>query len=366
MTGNAKPTEDLLALSTEYSTPYNALIRSNVVMGVSRYFLERWVPILGTAPAAVVNTLRQLDYRCHEDQITISGAALAREASMSRRHLYTCLATPWINAFVRHDSGKLVRTDSGKLQQEMNQYHIRMDDPLTPADADHLINALQNAADTPIEAAQRLLALNARELWALDPTAPATHFPTPRPLTALDVLQRAFPAWQPSDDDQKNALASSAETLHQHVTLVRDDGRTSKIIVPQYFRTRWWSLLGHDLAWAYLWLRGNVYSNSSAASDRDTCWIPSLNHLLGIIGRTREWWRRNVETRADGDHAWTLSAFFEQIDAQKGRDSHAPQLVARQFRLALDIPVAPEDLARYRALLDKWEATTSFPGTNCP
>ncbi len=79
------------SLKTEYSTPYGALIREDVVMGVSRYFIERWLPVLGTGPATVVNTLRQLDYRCHDEVITISGEALAREAAMSRRYLYTCL-----------------------------------------------------------------------------------------------------------------------------------------------------------------------------------------------------------------------------------------------------------------------------------
>ena len=39
------PTPQVLALTTEYSTPYAALIRDEVVMGVSRYFLERWLPV---------------------------------------------------------------------------------------------------------------------------------------------------------------------------------------------------------------------------------------------------------------------------------------------------------------------------------
>ncbi|NLF76194.1 MAG: hypothetical protein GX573_10885, partial [Chloroflexi bacterium] len=36
-----------LTLTPEYSTPYNAIIRDDVVMGVSRYFIERWLPVLG-------------------------------------------------------------------------------------------------------------------------------------------------------------------------------------------------------------------------------------------------------------------------------------------------------------------------------
>ena len=80
------PSPQVLALTTEYSTPYAALIRDNVVMGIPRYFLERWLPLLGPATAALVNTLRQLDYRCRGDAISISGAALAQEAGMSRRY----------------------------------------------------------------------------------------------------------------------------------------------------------------------------------------------------------------------------------------------------------------------------------------
>src|SRR5512133_1826944 len=126
----------VLSLATEYSTPYNAIIREDLVMGVSRYFIERWIPVLGTGPATVVNTLRQFDYRCHGDEITISGDALAKEAAISRRYLYTCLETRWMNAFVRADSGERVRDEEGKISHLPNRYFVRMDDPLNPADAD--------------------------------------------------------------------------------------------------------------------------------------------------------------------------------------------------------------------------------------
>jgi hypothetical protein len=349
----------IFALKTEYSTPYGALLREDVVMGVSRYFVERWVPVLGTGPATVVNTLRQLDYRCHNDVITISGEVLAREAAMSRRYLYTCLDTPWMSAFVRLESGQHQRDDAGKIIQQANRYAVRMDDPLNPADADHLVTVLNNLADTPLEAAQRALTIEARELWAATPTQPPERFTEPRALTARDVLARAFPTWKAANGEQKQAFSQAAEALQRHVTLTRDDGRTSKIIVPQYFRTRWWKHLGHDLSWAYLWLRGCVYDDPGEGVRRDTCWIPSLNTLLAIIGRPREWWRRNVENAKPTTNGWRLTDFFEQIDAQKGRDLAQPQWVARQFAVALTVPVAPEDRARYEELLKTW--TESAP-----
>jgi hypothetical protein len=344
----------IFALKTEYSTPYGALLREDVVMGVSRYFLERWVPVLGTGPATVVNTLRQLDYRCHDDVITISGEALAREAAMSRRYLYTCLDTPWMSAFIRQESGQHKRDAAGKIIQQANRYVVRMDDPLNPADADHLLAVLNLLADTPLEAARRALTIEPRELWAPVPTQSPERFTEPRALTTRDVLMRAFPTWKPADDTQKQELSQAAEALQRHVTLTRDDGRTSKIIVPQYFRNRWWKRLGHDLAWAYLWLRGCVYDNPGEGIRRETCWIPSLNTLLAIIGRPREWWRRNVENAKPQPDNWQVTDFFEQINAQKGRDLAHPQWVARQFAVALTIPVAPEDRVRYETLLHAW------------
>jgi hypothetical protein len=342
------------SLKTEYSTPYGALIREDVVMGVSRYFIERWLPVLGTGPATVVNTLRQLDYRCRDGVITISGASLAREAAMSRRYLYTCLAKPWMQAFIRLESGQRVRDDEGKIVQQTNRYYVRMDDPLTPADADHLLTILTDLADSPLEAARLALALDARDLWASAPTQPSERFTTQRPITARDVLMRAFPTWKPATDDQKQEFAQMAEALHRHVTLTREDGRVSKIIVPQYFRKRWWKHLGHDLAWSYLWLRGNVYDNLDEGIQRHTCWIPSLNTLLAVIGRPREWWRRNVENAKRPPDDWALEDFFNQIGSQKGRDPAQPQWVARQYTVALDIPVAPEDRARYSGMLKTW------------
>ena len=355
-----------LALTPEYSTPYNAIVRDEIVMGVSRYFIERWLPVLGVSAAALVNTLRQLDYRCQGGVIEISGAALAREAAMSRRHLYTCLDHPWIGAFVQLDPGPRRRAESGQIIQGANRYRVRMDDPLAPADADHLLDVLAAAADTPLEAARRALEMPPRDLWAPDPTGPAPRFTRPRALTALDVLERAFPAHKLAAGDDRAALIQAAEDLHRHLTLVRSDGRAAKIIVPQYFRRRWWPRLGHDLAWAYLWLRGCVYDNPDDGVRRDTCWIPSLNALLAIIGRPREWWRRNVEHAAERPDGWSVADFFRQTDARKGRDPAHPQWVARQFTVALDLPLAPEDRARHADLVRRWpelHPETAAPGS---
>ena len=352
-----------LRLTTEYTTPYSALIRDEIVMGVTRYFLERWLPVLGTAPATVVNTLRQLDYHCEGNGITITGEALAHEAAMSRRYLYTCLNTPWVCAFVQTQSGQRVRKNSGKIVQQTNRYYIRMDDPLTPADSDRLLRILTDLADDPIEAARRALTYTPADLWATDPTQPSSRFTTPRPITAHDVLHRAFPTWQPDNDEHKRVFAELAEALHRHVTLVREDGRTSKIIIPQYFRHHWWKHLGHDLAWSYLWLRGRVYDNPQAGTRRNTCWIPSLNALLDIIQRPREWWRRNVEKAKEHPEGWSITDFFKQIDAQKGRNPTHPQWVARQFTIAFEIPIAPEDRTRYEELLRTWQGKSLAPDT---
>jgi hypothetical protein len=354
------------SLKTEYSTPYGALIREDVVMGVSRYFIERWLPVLGTGPATVVNTLRQLDYHCRDGVVTISGETLAREAAMSRRYLYTCLDTPWMQAFIRLESGQRVRDNEGKIVQQTNRYHVRMDDPLTPADADHLLTILTDLADSPLEAVRLALASDARDLWASAPAQSAERFTKLRPITARDVLMRAFPTWKPANDEQKQEFAQMAETLHRHITLTREDGRVSKIIVPQYFRKRWWKHLGHDLAWSYLWLRGNVYDNPEEGIRRSTCWIPSLNTLLGVIGRPREWWRRNVENAKPQPNDWALSDFFHQIGSQKGHDSARPQWVARQYSVALDIPVAPEDRARYSGLIKTWNENPPFLADESP
>ncbi len=352
----ATPTDgdSVLALSKVYTTPYSAVIRDDVVMGVSRYFLERWLPALGPDVATVINTLRQLDFRCKGEVITISGEALAREAAMSRRHLYDCLAAPALAAFVRVEAGERRQAPDGTIAQLPNRYHVRMDDPLAPADAEHLFSLLPTLAAAPLDAARQALDLDPRQLWAADPLAPAPHFVPTRPWTALDVLRRAFPDWRSRGRSQETARL--AEALHRHITLVRDDGRASKVIVPQYFRRRWWNRLGHELAWVYLWLRGMVYDNPAEGQRRDTCWVESLSALLTLIGRPREWWRRNVEHARPNDEGWALSDFFEQIDARKGRDPAHPQWVARQFRVALEVPIAPEDRAQYALLLRSWPA----------
>ena len=134
--------DSVLELSKAYSTPYSAVLRDDVVMGVPRYFLERWLPLLGSDVATVVNTLRQLDYRSQEETIAISGEALARQAAMSRRHLYTCLEAPWVSAFVRVQTGQHRQAKNGSIIQATNRYAVRMDDPLVPADAEYVCELL--------------------------------------------------------------------------------------------------------------------------------------------------------------------------------------------------------------------------------
>ncbi len=348
--------DSVLELSKAYSTPYSAVLRDDVVMGVPRYFLERWLPLLGPDAATVINTLRQLDYRSHDDTITISGEALARQAAMSRRHLYTCLDAPWVSAFVRVQTGQRRQAENGTIIQETNRYAVRMDDPLVPADAEHLCDLLPTLDPSPIAAARQALSMEPRQLWAKSPRDPAPRFPNGQAITARQVLQRAFQGWRAPDRATQQEWAEVAEALHRHLTLVREDGRTSKVIVPQYFRTRWWARLGHDLAWAYLWLRGAVYDNPAEGQRRDTCWLPALDVLLTAIGRPREWWRRNVENAPASGEGWALADFFCQLETQKGRDPSHPQRVARQFRVTLDIPVAPEDRALYDTLLRTWPA----------
>ncbi len=351
------PTRDsVLELSKAYSTPYSAVLHDDVVMGIPRYFLERWLPLLGPDAATVINTLRQLDYRSPDDTITISGEALACQAAMSRRHLYTCLDAPWVSAFVRVQTGQRRQAKNGTIIQETNRYAVRMDDPLLPADAEHLCDLLPTLDPSPIAAARLALSMEPRLLWAASPRDPAPRFPVGQAITARQVLQRAFQGWHAPDRALQQEWAEVAEALHRHVTLVREDGRTSKVIVPQYFRAHWWARLGHDLAWAYLWLRGAVYDNPAESQRRDTCWLPALDTLLTALGRPREWWRRNVENAPDAGEGWALTDFFCQLATQKGRDPAHPQRVARQFRVALDIPVAPEDRALYETLLRTWPA----------
>lgn len=351
--------DSVLELSKAYSTPYSAVLRDDVVLGVPRYFLERWLPLLGPDVATLINTLRQLDYRSPDEAITISGEALARQASMSRRHLYTCLEAPWVSAFVRVQTGQRRQAKNGTIVQETNRYAVRMDDPLVPADAEHLCDLLPALDPLPIAAARRALSMEPRHLWAASPRDPAPRFPPGQAITARQVLQRAFQGWRAPDREAQQEWAEVAEALHRHLTLVREDGRTSKVIVPQYFRARWWARLGHDLAWAYLWLRGAVYDNPAEGQRRDTCWLPALDALLNALGRPREWWRRNVENApkpGESGEGWALADFFCQLEAQKGRDPSHPQRVARQFRVTLDIPVAPEDRALYDTLLRTWPA----------
>ena len=355
-TGPTVTPEMVKRIAAKYDTPLQAIVRPEVVMGVPRYFLDRWVPVLGPSPATLVNTLRQLTYHAPKEPVVRSGEALAAEAAMSRRHMYKCLKSPWVRVFVQVQSGTKIKRE-GRTTRHPNRYTVRHEDPLTPADAQHLYTQLRQFADNPIEAMRRALEKTPRQLWAESPlTPPQTRFAKPKAIFAADVVRRAYPRWQPANEDERIIYDVLTDLLHKHVTLVRQDGRVSKVIVPQYFRKHWWPLLGHDLAWIYLWLRGRTYENEQQGILRLNCWVPSLNTLLEVIGRPREWWRRHIDHAKAGGNGWTISEFFVQTQTQKGRNPKYPQRVARCFTVNVSIPVAPENRDYYSDLTLYWPA----------
>ncbi len=341
-------------IAAKYADPHQAIVRPEVVMGVSRYFVERWVAVLGTSTATLVNTLRQLTYHNPKAPIMLSGERLAKEAAMSRRHLYKCLRTPWLSVFVRVESGKKIQRE-GRVTRPPNRYTVRQEDPLTPADAQHLLGLLRELSDSPLVAMRQALEMPPRQLWASSPRIPKqTRFARPSPIFVHQVARYAFPTWQAADIDERALFAVLSDFLHKHITLVRHDGRVSKVIVPQYFRQQWWPLLGHDLAWIYLWLRSRTYENPHSGARRQTCWVPSLNTLLDVIGRPREWWRRNVDHAPLHPEGWSLKEFFMQVETKKGRDPQNPQHVARRFTVEFDIPITPANRQYYTDLRLHW------------
>jgi len=103
-----------------------------------------------------------------------------------------------MGAFVRMESGQRTRSGSGKIMQDANRYTVRMDDPLTPADAERLLNVLTRLADTPLDAAQRRARTKRKGPVSPDSETGCGPFYRRRPITARDVLQRAFPTWEAS------------------------------------------------------------------------------------------------------------------------------------------------------------------------
>ena len=143
----------------DYHSAYNAVVQPDKYVACSRYFISRWMPLLGGVGTQIVLALRSLGFynpRTGErrEGISIDLPALASLCGVSVSTLKREFGSkrdgtptnPHLHRFVQRE--RQVHQDmTGRILRDPNVYVIKMDDPLHALDQSKLEVELETRAE---------------------------------------------------------------------------------------------------------------------------------------------------------------------------------------------------------------------------
>ncbi len=332
-----------------YSQPYNEIVKTNQVWRVSKYFLRRWGPYLGPTRFWAVVAARQLCYlNDHRDWFAGYDAQIAAEAQVSRAHYRRIkgemgeAASPLSLFITREETGYHVV--NGKTRPQPTTYHVRLDEPLTPADAAYLALWLQNRPVRPQTAEVVALLQEAAELPRQALLAPHFGAALQRPpdrfaaLTVGDIIEQVFGheiAHQPP-------VRKQAEVLHNHLT-------DTDFVGKQYMRREWLPLLRHGPAFLLVYLRSLCYFNEDTGELRNELTInrQTLAEALGVQPNTLSEW---FKTLADAAPPQAVPPFVTLRDSGRTADNS----FEFYYEIGMLDPLVPGDVERYADLAARY------------
>ena len=316
MTQTRKTSPKDMYLSGFRQDAIQQIIRSDLRFTTTRYFAERWVPVLGLYPndlltprrsagqaagrsASIITDLRQFVQWDNGKPMLISQPKLALRHNVSTRTINTFLDEFFVSWFIQPISGKYYRKN-GKVMRPPNKYAVRQDEPLIPQDIENLIQIFKQR----LEEARNI---HPEDLltWALDQKPefllaanPCTIIQSPNlfsngPLEAIDVIRIIFPK---ATISQKEKLLSNR--LQNHLISPKDVLGDSK-----HFRENWMVRLGAGAGWFLLHLRNQGYLDEEKGIERNTVFVNNINQYAKMLGvsnsQTVRWLKHDLKDWVD-------------------------------------------------------------------
>jgi len=305
----------------------NAIVGKHQVVVLPDYF-RRWIPLLEPSLAWMVVGLRQCAYLKthgrHGQTVSVSAAEIARWSGLSRRQVWRLLKDPRLGWLVRVERGR--RNAQG--EQENNRYHVLIDLPLTPFDADALMEYLLRCGveQHPIQALRQALTAPREEVLGDLRLAPLYRDLSPKPRTVQDVVRLVLPP-----GIGVNVIRTALELADKLAS--RLTGRGS-IGIPWYFLRHHAPRLKPGPAWLVALLRDRIENERI----QDEVLIPGgaaeIAAWLGVTERTCKNWFTHE----------SLGDFVQRISMKRGEG----------WRLAVQatLPLAEEHRPLYDLALE--------------
>jgi hypothetical protein len=333
-----------LTLQATHSSAYAAVVQPGRAFYVSRYFLERWMPLMGPNAAWLVICLRQLAYwNDRQDWWRGSYDQLTTYMGLARATIAKALRGAFVDFFVEREAAAAA--------QEANRYRVRMEDPLTPADAQHLHRLLVQyredhptmpAVDQALSALQACLATERRKLLA---PCPMEANDEKRPRTVSELVSEVFCQEVHISAVEQQLLTEQCQALYQHLV-----APTHAVRVSHYLRQGWAGVLKPLGLWLLLYLRSKCFWNLETGELRDRSTIPDLAELATL-------WGRNVRTLERTLQRLQEQGFVSHLQRRRRGAGRQKRLEVR-FQVCMWDPVAAGDRSHYEKLLEQ-EAKTA-------
>jgi hypothetical protein len=332
-----------------YTLAYNEIVRPNQVWATPKYLLRRWGPYLSPTRFWTVVAAQQLAYWGGGESFEAYDAGIADAASISRIHYRRIKAEMGetqnpLSLFITKSNTEYHVVD-GVTRPKPTTYHVRLDVPLTPADAHHMMVWLQSQQATRKSEEVAALLKSALQFPRKELLAPqlAPYLKeTPaqfRNNTVADVVEAVFGraiARQP-------AVQETAEALHLQLT---DDDFVGK----QYFRSKWVNALKPGPAFMVVYLRSQCFYDEETGELRNlvTFKLPDLADSLGVDVKTLSRWIDSVATAVTPQ---AIPPFLNLIEKRRIPGNE----VEFTYEVGMVDPLTENDLNAYRALLAQSE-----------
>ncbi|MCB8944063.1 MAG: hypothetical protein H6658_09940 [Ardenticatenaceae bacterium] len=235
-------------------------------------------------------------------------------------------------------SGHRYQVVEGQTKPRPTTYFLRLDDPLTPADAHHLATWLQQEA--PQRRAETVTAVlqSAR-------TRPRTDLLSPQlapyladmpaqfqAVSVLDVVRRVYG----TAVAQHPQVKEEAEALHTYLTGIDYYGK-------EYFRVQWLNQLKPGAAYLITYLRSLCFYDEATGELRNevTFTRPELADNLGVTTKTLVNWLDKLESAVPQQ---ALGSFMTLLEQQRLSSND----VLYRYKIEMLEPFTPKDLTKYR------------------
>jgi hypothetical protein len=111
--------------------PSHYLLKPEEKVTFSRYFFEKWVPLLGPTRGMVILKFRS--FCAGKNSVVLRMADAAKAIGISERHLRRVLQDERVKRFIKKEA-QFERDGNGEVRQIANRFWVLQEDPLTPED----------------------------------------------------------------------------------------------------------------------------------------------------------------------------------------------------------------------------------------